>query len=380
MEPGARTRSQRPAERLEIGKTSVPSGWRLWSLVSLIIIVTYPLSFGPAVGLIRAGYRHPRIVARVYNPLGWISVRRFLMCSSGCFAFSIKIRSEISENALTFDLEQIMQPTLRTDQMVIRYSAVVLLLLSVGLCATGLGDDGGREFKPPEYRVLRAGTPICIDGKLDEPAWIAAPDAGEFHFTWFKEGRKEQSIAKLLWDDESLYVAHICEDAHITARHTDRDGKIPEDDCFEVIFAPNPEKPNVYFNIEWNVIGGFVDNHRPNGPKQPRAPKWDAEGVKIVGNYVGTLNDDSDTDKYWIVEAAIPFKNFADFMPNPVPRAGSTWNLNFNRHGGVTNPQYSQWSRADTPVPNFHTPDRFGRVIFAAETSPFGRAGEVRTR
>jgi hypothetical protein len=183
-----------------------------------------------------------------------------------------------------------------------------------------------------------------------------------------------------LWDDVYLFVAHICEDAHISARHTERDGYIPEDDCFEVIFAPNPDKPNVYFNIEWNVIGGFVDNHRPNGPKQPRAPKWDDTGVNIAGTSIGKLNDDSDEDEYWIVEVAIPFKNFVHAMPNTPPQAESSWNLNLNRHGGQSNPQYSQWSKADTPAPNFHTPHRFGRVMFAKESSPFGRVAEPRER
>ena len=79
---------------------------------------------------------------------------------------------------------------------------------------------------------------------------------------------------------------------------------------------------------------------------------------------MGTLNDDSDPDRYWIVEVAIPFKNFAFVGAQTPPKPGYRWNLNLNRHGGKTNMQYSQWSPADTPVPTFHTPHRFGRVIF----------------
>ncbi|MFN0197052.1 MAG: carbohydrate-binding family 9-like protein [Planctomycetaceae bacterium] len=223
----------------------------------------------------------------------------------------------------------------------------------------------------PEYTIHRAGTPIVVDGKLDEPAWVAAPDVGPFHFTWWKEGAKERSVAKMLWDDKNLYVGHICEDAHITARYTERDGKIPQDDCFEVMFAPNVNHPEVYFNLEWNVIGGLLDNHRPEGPKKPRAPKWDAEGVEVAGTYVGTLNEDTDTDGYWVVEVAIPLKNFEKNMLHTPPKSGDGWNLNLNRHGGVVNMQYSQWSKADTPEPSFHTPHRFGRVWFSEKQSPF---------
>jgi hypothetical protein len=228
------------------------------------------------------------------------------------------------------------------------------------------------EWSPPVYTVRRIEQPVQVDGKLDEPAWFAAPSLSLNHFTWHKAGKQELSVAKLLWDDEYLYIACVCQDAHITAQHTERDGPIPQDDCFEIMVAPNSEKPEVYFNIEWNVIGGIVDNFRPNGPKQPKAPKWDAEGIKISGAFSGTLNDDTDMDALWIVEVAIPFRNFAEVMGKPFPKIGDHWNANFNRHGGKTNLQYSQWSRANTPAPSFHTPDRFGRIVFSDEVSPFG--------
>ncbi|HUQ90162.1 MAG TPA: carbohydrate-binding family 9-like protein [Bryobacteraceae bacterium] len=240
---------------------------------------------------------------------------------------------------------------------------VILILLG----SSGLAQD----WTPPSYTVLRAATPIRIDGKLDEPAWFAAPAVGRFHFPWWTSGKKEGSIAKILWDKENLYIAHIAEDAHITARHKDHDGKVAEDDCFEIMILPDRDKPEVYFNIEWNVIGGYVDNFRPNGPNKPRAPVWDAEGVEIAGSYEGTLNDDSDLDRYWLVEVKIPLRNFARYAKHIPPLPGESWRINLNRHGGATNPQYSQWSPGGTPKPAFHTPHRFGKIIFSESTSPF---------
>ena len=253
-----------------------------------------------------------------------------------------------------------------------RLSASLLLCVVIG-SSHHVDAASAAAFQRPEYTILRAGTPITIDGKLDEPAWFAAPDVGAFHFPWWKAGKKEQTRAKLLWDDENLYLSFVCEDAYITAQHTERDGKIPEDDCVEIMVAPNPATPEIYYNIEFNLLGGILDNFRPNGPTKPRAPKWDAEGVRIAGTYVGTLNDDSDQDQYWQVEIAIPLKNFAEVGGQPRPRAGTVWHVNLNRHGGKTNYQASQWSPADTPTLTFHTPDRFGRMIFSATTSPFGR-------
>lgn len=228
----------------------------------------------------------------------------------------------------------------------------------------------GSALAQQPYSIYRAPSPVTIDAKLDEPAWREAPSVGAFQFNWHTDGEKEQTIVKMLWDDKHLYIAHVSLDDHIAARHRDHDGKVAEDDCFEIMLAPDPDKPDVYFNIEWNVVGGYVDNHRPNGPKQPRAPKWDAEGIRIAGSHNGTLNDDHDTDGYWIGEVAIPLRNFAAFAKRVPPAPGTRWNGNFNRHGGATNMQYSQWSAGDTEKPAFHTPHRFGMFVFSAETKP----------
>ena len=222
----------------------------------------------------------------------------------------------------------------------------------------------------PEYRAPRTNTPPQIDGRLDDPAWIAAPLAGDFVFTWFQAGVREQTRARLLWDDTYLYLAFECDDQHITARHTERDGRIPEDDCVELMLMPDPTQPDVYFNLEFNVIGGLLDNFRPHGPNRPRAPRWDAEGVRLAGTYEGTLNNDTDVDRIWRVEVAIPWRNFAAHSPATPPRPGTVLRMNLNRHGGRTNPQYSQWAQALTPKPSFHTPDRFGRLIL--EAAPVG--------
>ena len=96
------------------------------------------------------------------------------------------------------------------------------------------------------YTLYRAGTPVAIDGRLDEPAWVAAPAVGAFKFPWWIEGKKEQTAAKLLWDDENLYLLFICQDAHIWAEHTERDGAVHRDDCVELFTAPNPERPQDY--------------------------------------------------------------------------------------------------------------------------------------
>ena len=222
------------------------------------------------------------------------------------------------------------------------------------------------------YSIYRADTPLRIDGQLDEAAWTAAPDVGPFVFPWWQEGEREQTVAKLLWDDQYLYALFINEDAHIWAVHTQRDSAVYRDDCVEVFTAPNPARPEAYFNIEMNALGIFLDQYHPDGPGVSHPP-WDAEGVRIATSIVGTLNDESDEDHYWVLEAAIPLRNFgASGAPIP-PRPGDVWHLNLNRLGGKTNAQYSQWRASQTERPQFHSPRDFGRVVFSDKRSPFWR-------
>ena len=119
-----------------------------------------------------------------------------------------------------------------------------------------------------------------------------------------------------------MYVAFICEDAHIWAEHTKRDTSVRKDDTVEVFTALNLERPQAYFNIEMNVLGIFLDQFYPDGLSMPVKEEWNGKGIQVKPSIVGTQNDDSDEDQYWILEAAIPFQNFADVVIHTPQRPG----------------------------------------------------------
>lgn len=241
---------------------------------------------------------------------------------------------------------------------------LTLLLLTSGTLFAG------KPAPPPQrphYIIRRTTGPVVIDGRLNEADWKGARSVGPFRFAWWKAGAKEQTEAKLLWDDRYLYVAFRCQDAHIWGTHTTHDSPVYNDDCVEVFIAPDPQQPRNYFNIEMNVRGAWLDQHHPRGPRKREKREWNAKGVKIGITIDGTLNHDADTDRQWILEAAIPLANYAGVARHIPPRPGEVWHLNLNRLGGRTNPQYSQWSPSRTPKPQFHAPADFGRVVFSAQ-------------
>jgi len=94
-------------------------------------------------------------------------------------------------------------------------------------------------------------------------------------------------------------------------------------------------------------------------------PTWEPEGVRYRTTYHGLPKKDEDPgDQDWVVELAIPFRNFERDAAHTPPRPGDQWRLNLNRLGGKTNAQSSTWSPIPPPARTFHTPEAFGWVEF----------------
>jgi hypothetical protein len=230
-----------------------------------------------------------------------------------------------------------------------------------------------------QYDIHRATSPIVIDGKLDEAAWRDVPSAGNFHPFRGETRVRQQTLAKLAWDDENLYVGYYCLDKKISAYVTERNGPVSRDDCVEVFISPNPAKVRNYYTFEINAIGAMLNRARTdwwNGP-----PFWDPDGVRYRATWQGqTKKDPAADDDHWILEMAVPFRNFAKDAAHTPPHDGDEWRLNLNRLEGVPNNQpqekgvvrrgLSTWSPLPAELRSFHSPDWFGRVRFVDRTLP----------
>ena len=111
----------------------------------------------------------------------------------------------------------------------------------------------------PRYEVHRAATRITIDGKPDEKAWEAAT-AVELIFPWEAQtGAKQKTTARLLWDDDFLYVSYQCADTDIVAQYTERDDPTYKDDTVEIFINPKPTQTGIYFGLEMNARAVLYD-------------------------------------------------------------------------------------------------------------------------
>lgn len=239
---------------------------------------------------------------------------------------------------------------------------LVLFLMAGGLLAQS----------PVEYRIYRTTSKITLDSKLDEPAWAAAPAVSAFIFNWYTSGDKEPTEAKLLWDDENLYVSWRSTDKHISAYETKRHGPVSKDDCVEIFISPNPAKVKNYYTFEINAIGTMLNRCRADWWTGPAT--WEPEDVRYRTSFHGQpKKDESPDDREWIVEMAIPLRNFVKDAAHTPPQDGDEWRVNLQRLGGKTNPQSSTWSPIAPPARSFHTPEAFGKVIFVNQAAGAAR-------
>lgn len=234
---------------------------------------------------------------------------------------------------------------------------------------------------PEHYVAYRTAGPLEIDGRLDEPSWQRA--AWTRYFADI-EGRDRpeprfHTRAKVLWDDEFLYVAADLEEPDVWATLTQRDAVIYHDNDFEVFIDPDGDT-HQYYEFEINAHGTAWDLLlvRPYRDGGPYVNAWQISGLLSAVHVWGTLNDARDVDQGWSVELAFPWavlKECANGMAVP-PADGDQWRVNFSRvewQVDVEGSEYvkvpgrteENWVWSPQGLVNMHFPEQWGWVQFA---------------
>jgi len=215
------------------------------------------------------------------------------------------------------------------DMRNIHYSILVFSIL----LSNGIIDLYGQE-KPlmpeeqPLFNVSKTKNPIIIDGTMTESDWQRTEVRS---FKYFYRIDKQTDIQntnfRMLWDEEKLYFFFECEDKYITSRETVRDGTPYFDDCAEIMLIPVPDSLNLHFCFELNLYKAvndliYLNNFYEGNSGYIKAynPDYEAEV-----NIIGTMNDNSDIDKGWSMELAIPFKAFNNLNELCPVRTGTQW-------------------------------------------------------
>jgi hypothetical protein len=220
----------------------------------------------------------------------------------------------------------------------------------------------------PPYVVRRASGKIAIDGKADEPDWATAQSTGPFKVAQGGDDPGGSASAKLLWDDQNLYVLVEIADKDVASQYEKHDDPLWKEDAVE-LFIDADKNGHGYVELQVNPRNATFDswfaNVRPDGDE-----KWDS-GMKTAVVVDGTLDQRDDEDRGWSAEIQIPLaavKGRDDKMDVRIPpHVADSWKLDIVRvekpkdKGGTA----SAW--AQISVSDFHAPDKLVPVIFGDE-------------
>lgn len=253
-----------------------------------------------------------------------------------------------------------------------------LILTVVTVQAQDWGTMG--PITPRGYVCYRAIEPIRIDGRLTDIAW---QDAAWTQFFVDIRGEdwpapRHRTRARLLWDDDYLYVSALLEEPHVWGRLIERNAVIFYDNDFEIFIDPDGDN-HLYYEFELNALNTIweLTLDRPYKDGGPATHGTNIPGLRSAVHVEGSLNAPWDTDQNWSVEVAIPWSGLGRYSSHPVPPAdGEQWRINFSRvewQHDIVDGEYQKaadtsednWVWSPQGIVDMHRPERWGFVQFS---------------
>ncbi|HEY8187994.1 MAG TPA: carbohydrate-binding family 9-like protein [Pyrinomonadaceae bacterium] len=191
---------------------------------------------------------------------------------------------------------------------------------------------------------------------FEHPAW-GRSQAIQITRKWSGEEApaSRHAEARIIWSEESLMVRFICRQREplVVNPNPQLDKKtigLWDRDVCEVFIAPDPSRPERYFEFEAAPTGEWVDlaiRLTPDG----RETDWEF--------YSGMTTAARLTGEELTIIIRIPWSTSI-----PKPKQGDAWRCNLFRCIGKGVERYLAWQPTRTPEPYFHVPEVFGRLDF----------------
>ena len=221
------------------------------------------------------------------------------------------------------------------------------------LCAVawvGVAVAGGQEQVYPCYRAPSA---IRVDGKLDDAAWAALPEAEGFWVPGLDRFAVARPTAfRLGWDDTHLYLGVRCSEPkaeQLEPRYANDGKPLYFDNSVELFVMPRRPR---YFRIAVNAAGAR------EGPSLYKGAMHAREEVEAACASAAAIGP-----KAWTAELKVPLAAFG-----PAPKPGAVWRFNLCRNVRIPNARddrFTSWARL--PRVHWHLFDEFAAIRFLGD-------------
>ncbi|ETV69375.1 hypothetical protein H257_14978 [Aphanomyces astaci] len=244
---------------------------------------------------------------------------------------------------------------------------------------------------PPQYPCVRrpgadTSTRMVLDGRLDKDEWEHAQWTDLFvdiEGPARKPNPSQRTRAKMMWDDNYLYVGADMEESRVWGTFTDKNTVMYHENDFEIFIDPDGSRHN-YYEFEMNCLNTIWELRlrRPYKDGNSIDNPYNLSDIHSAVYIDGTPNDPSVTCSKWSVEVAIPLRELVQFdeRRRRHVQAGDVWRMNFSRvqydllvqHGRyvkVPNQREYNFVWAPTGVIDIHRPEKWSFVAFLGATA-----------
>jgi hypothetical protein len=187
--------------------------------------------------------------------------------------------------------------------------------------------------------------------------WMALPAVTPFILADGSGPAIQQTVVRLGYDADALYVRFDCDDCDIWGTYCERDDPIYDEEVVELFISPGKETPVDYFEFEISPNGIFFDARISNLDERRATLRvdtaWNADARWWARR--------EDAARRWTAILALPWRCLTC---EPLP---SLWRANFFRIERPRNsaPEFSCWSPTFTSPADFHKPSCFGYLLLA---------------
>jgi hypothetical protein len=221
------------------------------------------------------------------------------------------------------------------NSKVFRFSFLFLFFVSVMVLNA---QEPSIPIIPRHYVCYHTTGSLVIDGKLTEKDWEKAAWTEDFVDIEgsLKPLPQLKTHAKMLWDDNYLYVLAFTEEPHVWGTLTERESVIFYDPDFEIFIDPDGDTHNYAefemnaLNTQWDLL--LTKPYRDDTLSNVAIDNWNYNGMKSAVHVMGTINNPCDVDTGWCVEVALPLDALAELsLKGKKPVNGQQYRLGFSR-------------------------------------------------
>ena len=249
---------------------------------------------------------------------------------------------------------------------IFQLSFCVLLLVVLISCSKDDRNGVNMDNRTMRYTIKEVSRAVELSNEWDAGQWKQANVLELTYYMGEKPEHFPKTQAKLLYDEDNLYIFFRVEDQYIQAIADKTHGRVWEDSCVEFFFTPDAELENIYFNLEANCGGTMLFRYKnENNNTEKYVEAADCEKVEFCHSLPKIIAEEIVEPTTWTLSYKLPFDVIAKYSKMTKPKSGVIWKANFYKCADKTSqPHWLTWSYVDNPTPNFHLPQHFGVLEF----------------